>query len=230
MQTFEYLADARKHSETHKRPFQCDYCHKKISTKFGLEKHINKFHTDPIPSEDEGGAFECPTCIKSFRTSNILERHLIIHTRPYVCAICSYAFSSKGLMTRHVLRHRKYKPYGCSICHKKFNFISELRCHEVIHEKSFECSICSQSFKQKKSLDHHIQRHASEIPRKPTKNELHCLQLKDEAFRNYTNDQEKLFGVKVEDGSSASTTFQEIDTTFIKVEKGIVKEEPEEYE
>uniref|UniRef100_A0A1B0D9S8 C2H2-type domain-containing protein n=1 Tax=Phlebotomus papatasi TaxID=29031 RepID=A0A1B0D9S8_PHLPP len=137
MQTFEYLVDARKHAETHKRPFQCEYCHKKVSTKFGLEKHINKFHTDPIPSEDEGGAFECSTCIKSFRSSSILERHLIIHTRPY---------------------------------------------------------------------------------------------LKDESFRNYINDKEKLFEVKTGDGSSASTTFQEIDTTFIKVEKGIVKEEPEEYE
>uniref|UniRef100_A0A1B0D7K8 C2H2-type domain-containing protein n=1 Tax=Phlebotomus papatasi TaxID=29031 RepID=A0A1B0D7K8_PHLPP len=130
MQTFKNLVDVRKHSQTHKKLLECEFCLLKIRSEFGLETHINKLHTDVLPSEDEEGTFECPTCVKKFTTSRILESHLIIHKRPFMCAICSYSFSSKILLNKHVITHRKYKPYGCSLCHKKFDFISELKKHK----------------------------------------------------------------------------------------------------
>ncbi|XP_055702181.1 oocyte zinc finger protein XlCOF6-like isoform X2 [Phlebotomus papatasi] len=228
MQTFKNLVDVRKHSQTHKKLLECEFCLLKIRSEFGLETHINKLHTDVLPSEDEEGTFECPTCVKKFTTSRILESHLIIHKRPFMCAICSYSFSSKILLNKHVITHRKYKPYGCSLCHKKFDFISELKKHKVIHNKSFVCSICRRKFKLKKNLKQHILiKHTSTNLLKPSNNEIQNYELKDEEFKGHIADQEKLLSAKAEDDSSAFATHQKIETIFIKVEKGIVKEENE---
>lgn len=230
MQTFKNLVDVRKHSQTHKKLFKCEFCHVKNSSEFGLETHINKYHTNLLPSEDEEGTFECPTCAKKFTTNRDLDSHLIIHKRPFLCAMCSFSFSSKILINKHVVTHRKYKPYCCSVCYKKFDFMSELQKHKVIHKKSFVCPICPRprSYTAKRSLMEHISlKHTSKNLPKATNNEIQSCELNEEKFKGHINDQEKLSVFKAEDGSSVSAPHQEVETVFIKVEKGIVKEENE---
>lgn len=58
------------------------------------------------------------------------------------------------------------KPYHCDICFRDFGYNHVLKLHRVQHygSKCYKCTICDETFKNKKEMEAHIKGHANEMP------------------------------------------------------------------
>uniref|UniRef100_A0A8C6X8X4 C2H2-type domain-containing protein n=1 Tax=Naja naja TaxID=35670 RepID=A0A8C6X8X4_NAJNA len=77
----------------------------------------------------------CPDCEKSFKSNNVLEDHLRIHTEEtsHKCMECGESFWQSEHLYRHQRIHCGEKPYKCLKCGKSFNMEENLYRHESIH-------------------------------------------------------------------------------------------------
>ncbi|KAI5643261.1 zinc-finger double domain-containing protein [Phthorimaea operculella] len=113
-----YMASCRSAMETHMRshtgekPYPCDICHQKFTTKGGRKRHIVNNH-----SERER-RFTCETCGNSFFSKADIITHMRIHTdeKPYVCPECSKQFRQIASLIRHKRIHTGEKPFPCPVC------------------------------------------------------------------------------------------------------------------
>ena len=139
--------------------FECNHCHKLLSTKQSLARHI-QIHTGEKP-------FKCNYCDYRSRNKSHLTRHIRIHTgeKPFKCDYCGYRCRVKYALTTHIRIHTGEKPYKCDHCHKRFKQKSALNCHIKIHtgEKPHECDICHHRCRTKQNLNTHIRIHTRQI-------------------------------------------------------------------
>ena len=79
-------------------PRQCAECGKVLSSKCGLDKHINEVHT-------RAPKYHCDweNCDKAFKTLRHLKQHKRIHTgeKPFQCSLCDYTCSQKASLNWH---------------------------------------------------------------------------------------------------------------------------------
>ncbi|KXJ28167.1 Zinc finger protein 320 [Exaiptasia diaphana] len=151
------------------------------------------------PSQDITELFICMKCNLGFKCERHLENHEnIIHngTKPFKCDSCDKVFAHKNSLKIHkeahknkvssnlersgVLHHTKKqqaiqtteKSFKCTICHKTFKQKGYLKVHIQIHrgEKEFKCNICNKDFATKSSLQTHnlIHQGQGEKPHKCT--------------------------------------------------------------
>ncbi|XP_028516179.1 zinc finger protein 585A [Exaiptasia diaphana] len=145
------------------------------------------------PSQDDTELFICFKCNLGFKCERHLENYeKIIHngTKPFKCDSCDKVFAHKNSLKIHkeahknkvssnlersgVLHHAKKqqsiqtteKSFKCTICHKTYKQKGYLKLHIQIHrgEKEFTCSICRKTFSSKRSLNVHHRMHSGEKP------------------------------------------------------------------
>ena len=120
--------------------------------------------------EQEPEKFQCPKCLKLFKTKRILKIHILrIHEKrkDYICKTCKKPFFTSTHMKRHILiSHRdKQKDHICRICNKAFALKEYLKRHsDTVHEglkkpkkrKNYCCKTCGRVFSRKGGLKTHI--------------------------------------------------------------------------
>ncbi|XP_032360897.1 uncharacterized protein LOC116672973 isoform X2 [Etheostoma spectabile] len=140
------------------RPFHCDKCEKKYSSRASLNVH-RRSHTGETP-------YLCSHCGRGFTTSNGLDFHVRIHTgdRRYKCPICGK--TSIQHMMRHMRMHRGEKNFLCTECGKAFLTSGELKLHMRSHtgERPYTCKDCGRGFIAKCLLTVHMRCHTGESP------------------------------------------------------------------
>ena len=97
-------------------PMSCPVCGKRYKRKKSLMTHI-RLHA-------EEKTFSCSICKESFRE----RRHFVGHMRTHVeeqrrfsCSACGKRFMQLPTLTRHMMVHTGEKPYGCTVCDKRFS-------------------------------------------------------------------------------------------------------------
>ncbi|XP_077300441.1 uncharacterized protein LOC143921151 [Arctopsyche grandis] len=149
---------SRRKSLHDDRRFECDDCSKTFADKSELLLHIMK-HIK-----------RCKVCLKSFKHSSSIRRHMKSHTgeNPYKCNICLKSFAQRSGFVKHANFHSNTKPYECDICSKSFASRYNITIHLDTHTgiKPYKCNVCPKSFTSKNSLRQHISFHAVLKPHK----------------------------------------------------------------
>ncbi|KAG8195949.1 hypothetical protein JTE90_028925 [Oedothorax gibbosus] len=163
-----------KHSEEHvdhdyastsnHRPvdkFHCEVCKKTFSYRVNFIKHQTKNHSDGNTPYQAESLFKCNYCEKSFKNSNSLYIHSLIHSsskrHKYIVMInssCANIYSgtkrhtqknlliwtpkelnSMAITAPILLYHRRsiFEEGMCKFCRKRFFFKRDLRAHEKEH-------------------------------------------------------------------------------------------------
>ncbi|VDM60296.1 unnamed protein product [Angiostrongylus costaricensis] len=103
-------------------PFTCTICGQGFALHDRLAKHIASRHRDrsasAIADGDGAKSHKCNVCNKSFGRSDMLTRHMRLHTglKPYSCQLCGQVFSRSDHLSTHQRTHTGEKPYQCPLC------------------------------------------------------------------------------------------------------------------
>lgn len=102
------LSRKRKQQKHH----ECEVCGELFRTKRTLDEHLC-----------EGQEIACGYCLKIFRTTNDILRHLPAHKDDIdlvQCDRCNESFGMETLYIWHEMKHERTH-FACDICNKKFN-------------------------------------------------------------------------------------------------------------
>ncbi|XP_077377280.1 uncharacterized protein LOC144018699 isoform X2 [Festucalex cinctus] len=141
------------------KPFSCSICHKGLTQRSSLRRHM-RLHTGEKP-------FSCSTCGKVFSRKKYMAVHMRIHSeQPFLCSLCKKTFALKETLISHMSKHAPGKRFTCSVCEKKFSRKTDLVCHARTHtgERPFTCSVCGNSFSRKYHMKTHMRVHTGEKP------------------------------------------------------------------
>ena len=130
-----------------------------------LQYHI-KCHNSDSPD------FSCVECEQKFEKWRECATHLwrvhAIDCDMLQCRYCPYRTLYPKILEAHYQTHRNLKEFKCDVCGKRFNQMSQLKNHAVIHldktiaelpswAKPKQCDICQKMFSDSKSLKKHVQ-------------------------------------------------------------------------
>nr|XP_022916835.1 zinc finger protein 98-like [Onthophagus taurus] len=120
-----------KHSDTFR--FTCEYCSKRLKSKYSLDMHILIMHK---PEQLER-KFQCHVCEKKFRFSGELTNHLTWHSeeRKFSCEVCGKGFVNQPSVKKHMVIHSGEKKHKCEICGKGFHHKSYIKVHMKVHKR-----------------------------------------------------------------------------------------------
>lgn len=84
--------------------------------KSGILDYTNIDNNCDRPGESRN--YSCKICSKRFSRSDMLNRHLRLHSgiRPYRCTMCNTHFSRSDHLSTHLRTHTGEKPYTCPEC------------------------------------------------------------------------------------------------------------------
>lgn len=115
--------------------------------------HDKIIHTDirnqMVPFKFDSEDLRCAICATEFTNFKVLQEHMHVHFRNFVCDICSSGFVTKRLLNIHKRMHGIEK-YECDLCDKTFSCDQRKKDHERrIHlglNKKHKCPFCRERF------------------------------------------------------------------------------------
>ena len=143
----------------------CDLCGKKF-----VKSHQYKIH---MRIHEGSLVISCDVCGMTFQQMEYLRNHQRIHDGTvqkntkvviYKCDLCEKSYKCKKALQNHVrIIHEGINDlFECSYCHKRFGRKSTLDTHILLHTGEFKmhnCDFCSASFKDKRNLIKHKEKH-----------------------------------------------------------------------
>ncbi|KAM7379009.1 hypothetical protein PAMP_004589 [Pampus punctatissimus] len=179
--TFDRAGKYESHTRVHtgEKPFQCDICLQRYSTKSNLTVHKKKHASDaPFQKKEH----KCPFCNKLHASKKTLAKHVRRfhpeHIQEFLtkrkrksegwkCAICLKSFTRRPHLQEHMILHTQDRPFKCSFCDEHFKSrFARLKHQEKYHlgEKPYRCPECHQTFRIKKTLTKHMVIHSDARP------------------------------------------------------------------
>ncbi|KAH8390348.1 hypothetical protein KR200_006125 [Drosophila serrata] len=130
-----------RHMEEHTgvplAPISCHLCDSKLTTKYGLARHIKMMHT-----AENLQPMQCEHCLK-ISPSLQAHQHHITYThntaRTHQCPMCEKAFKRPNELKEHMTTHTGEVLYTCPHCPQTFNSNANMHAHrKKVHRKEWE--------------------------------------------------------------------------------------------
>ncbi|XP_052864040.1 uncharacterized protein LOC128270669 [Anopheles cruzii] len=100
--------------------------------------------------QGERGVFPCTECDRSFPLKQLLDIHMLNHTRArnFPCELCDKRFFSKYDLAKHHTTHTGERPYVCVVCRAAFSRSTLLTRHQTTHKDLLQhtCTYCNRDF------------------------------------------------------------------------------------
>ncbi|XP_066094606.1 zinc finger and BTB domain-containing protein 41 isoform X2 [Saccopteryx bilineata] len=170
--TFDRIGKYESHTRVHtgEKPFECDICHQRYSTKSNLTVHRKKHSNE---TEFHKKEHKCPYCNKLHASKKTLAKHVkrfhpenaqefisIKKTKSesWKCDICKKSFTRRPHLEEHMILHSQDKPFKCTYCEEHFKSrFARLKHQEKFHLGPFPCDICGRQFNDTGNLKRHIE-------------------------------------------------------------------------
>ncbi|CAL8111132.1 unnamed protein product [Orchesella dallaii] len=154
----------------------CEICGNEYVTPNGLSMHMKEHSKE---------AYHCKICDKYYGAKSRYDDHMrSLHSdeRKFACELCGFTCKTSGVLSRHRLTHTK--PFVCNVCDRSFARRFTLNSHMNMHTGStFVCHICGYEFHNRKSCTAHVKKyHTGDNPMplyKPQKRRRPRLTWKD---------------------------------------------------
>ncbi|CAN9503148.1 unnamed protein product [Ophioblennius macclurei] len=169
---FDRAGKYESHTRVHtgEKPFQCDVCLQRYSTKSNLTVHKKKHASDaPFQLKEH----QCPFCSKLHASKKTLAKHVRRfhpdHIQEFLskrkrksegwkCAICMKTFTRRPHLQEHMILHTQARPFKCSFCDEYFRSrFARLKHQEKYHLGPFPCEICGRQFNDTGNRKRHIE-------------------------------------------------------------------------
>ncbi|OXB68285.1 UNVERIFIED_CONTAM: hypothetical protein H355_007064 [Colinus virginianus] len=147
---FDRIGKYESHTRVHtgEKPFECDICHQRYSTKSNLTVHRKKHSSDTDFHKKE---HKCPYCNKLHASKKTLAKHVKRQ-------ICKKSFTRRPHLEEHMILHSQDKPFKCTYCEEHFKSrFARLKHQEKFHLGPFPCDICGRQFNDTGNLKRHIE-------------------------------------------------------------------------
>lgn len=133
------------------KSFKCNLCFRAYFHERHLAYHMRTHTNERL--------YKCDDCTQTFLYSDAVKWHRIRSHKdpaPFICKICDRKFIHRKALETHKLEHNKHDgslAVYCPVCNKKISEKRHLKRHLRSHsEKSFNCSYCSEAFKERHML------------------------------------------------------------------------------
>ncbi|XP_012872751.1 PREDICTED: zinc finger and BTB domain-containing protein 41 [Dipodomys ordii] len=135
--TFDRIGKYESHTRVHtgEKPFECDICHQRYSTKSNLTVHRKKHSNE---TEFHKKEHKCPYCNKLHASKKTLAKHV-------------KRFHPENAQEFISIKKSKSESWKCDICKKSFTRRPHLEEHMILHsqDKPFKCTYCEEHFKSR---------------------------------------------------------------------------------
>ncbi|CAG4934604.1 unnamed protein product [Colias eurytheme] len=128
--------------------FKCELCFKGFLDTQTWKHHMQKH-------DKTSGSLECNICKIRFKLTRVLNKHLTIHAKRYICKYCPYVSKHVTQAKQHLCWHQgvMYKcPYCDEMSSKWTSYLSHVR---IKHPSDYICGFCGYSFVSQLGLNMH---------------------------------------------------------------------------
>ncbi|KAH6935126.1 hypothetical protein HPB50_003492 [Hyalomma asiaticum] len=169
LKTFSgYWGHLRGHSKAGAKPFLCDQCGHRYTSRGSLTKHKR--------THDFANATKCPHCSKEFATLDYMRNHeRLVHTRnfKFSCRLCGHKFPNERKQQTHmaVVHEQELTPeelkamtrvrhMRCPDCSFATYSSLQFKQHRATHtgRYPFSCTLCDRAFAFRFQLTLHMRR------------------------------------------------------------------------
>lgn len=86
------------------------------------------------------------------------------HQKTHICEVCTRIFSRSDMLARHMRLHTGSRPYACAMCALVFSRSDHLHTHMRIHtgEKPYKCPHCPYAAPRRDQISRHIRTHTAD--------------------------------------------------------------------
>jgi len=133
----------------------CQICRQQFDSRQMYLAHY-RTHLDNSCEDDKSGILEFAT------VDNHCDRPGEL--RNYSCKICSKRFSRSDMLNRHLRLHSGIRPYRCTMCNTHFSRSDHLSTHLRTHtgEKPYTCPECSYAACRRDMITRHLKVHSKQ--------------------------------------------------------------------
>ncbi|OCT85282.1 zinc finger and BTB domain-containing protein 41 [Xenopus laevis] len=170
---FDRVGKYESHTRVHtgEKPFECDICHQRYSTKSNLTVHRKRHNNETEIHRKK--KHKCPFCNKPHASRKTLSKHVKrfhpenaqeflslkrIKSDGWKCDVCNKSFTRRPHLEEHMILHSQDKPFKCTYCEEHFKSrFTRLKHQEKFHLGPFPCNICGRHFNDTGNMKRHIE-------------------------------------------------------------------------